>query len=293
MQLQTLSAVMAALATFAVVDLFGVANPAAAIQLTGLTADNQLVSFDSATPGSTTRVSVTGITGQLLGIDLRPANNVMYGLSDSNNIYTINPVTGQATLVSTLSVAFTGGTLSGVDFNPVPDRLRVVGSNDQNLRINVDTGAVAVDGMLNPGDPSITASAYTNVDTDPGTGTTLYGIDSALDQLFIQNPPNNGTQVLVGDLGIDFGSTGGFDIVTLNGVNLAFAASGSTLYSVDLTSGAATGLGTIAAGSDSFIGLTATPVPTPALLPGLIGMGLAAWKKRQGLQAKDSALQQI
>lgn len=292
MKPQTLGIAIAALATLTFADLVGAAKPAAAFQLTGLTTNNQLVSFNSATPGITNRVSVTGIVGTLLGIDLRPANNTIYGLTDTNNIYTINPFTGQATFVSTLSTTFTGGFQSGVDFNPVPDRLRVVGSNDQNLRTNVDTGATIVDGTLNPGNPTITASAYTNADTDPNTLTTLYGIDSAADVLFIQNPPNAGTQTLVGSLGIDFGALGGFDIVTRNGVNSAFAVTGSDLYSVDLASGAATGLGKIGNANDSFIGLTATPVPTPALLPGLVGMGLAAWKKRRGQQSGDSTLEQ-
>jgi Domain of unknown function (DUF4394) len=52
-----------------------------------------------------------------------------------------------ATLVSTLNTPFfnPGDALAGIgfDFNPVPDRLRLVGSNDRNFSINVDTGAVA------------------------------------------------------------------------------------------------------------------------------------------------------
>lgn len=302
MKLQTFGAAAAALAAVAGVDMFGAANPAAAFQLAGLNSTNQIVLFDSATPGTATRVSVTGVEGALLGIDLRPANSTIYGLANTNKIYTINPITGAASFVSDLSTAFTGSVRSGVDFNPVPDRLRVVGSNDQNLRINVDTGATIVDGTLNLGDPTkdpnITASAYTNADTDPTTLTTLYGIDSALDALFIQTPPNSGTQSLVGSLGIDFGSTGGFDILTRNGVNFAFAVTGSTLYSIDLSSGAAKSLGTIGDGSDSFVGLTAgpevptTPVPTPALLPGLLGIGLAAWKKRKGQEAEGFTLEQ-
>jgi hypothetical protein len=32
-----------------------------------------------------------------------------------------------------------------------------------------------------------------------------------------------------------------------------------------------------------------TPIPTPALLPGLIGMGLAAWRKRKSEQAESEA----
>lgn len=270
-------------------------KPAFALGLTGLTDSNTLVFFDSATPGTTTSTAVSGVDGSLIGIDYRPANGLLYGLTTSNSIYTINPATGAATLVSTLSVPFTSGGQSGVDFNPVPDRLRVVGSNDQNFRINVDTGATIVDGTLNPGDPSITASAYTNSDNNPATGTTLYGINSILDILVIQNPPNNGTLVTVGSLGIDFNTVGGFDIATSNdGVNTAFAASNSTLYSINLSTGAATSLGAID-GSPTLVGLSAdlpTAVPFEfSPLPGIalgvpLFLGLRMLKKRKALKVK-------
>jgi hypothetical protein len=51
------------------------------------------------------------------------------------------------------------------------------------------------------------------------------------------------------------------------------------------------GIGTFSTESNSFIGaggsayslnLTSTPVPTPALLPGLVGLGVAALRKRKG-----------
>lgn len=142
-----------------------------AVGLTGLTRDNTLVNFDSASPASASFVEVTGVVGNLLGIDYRSADGQLYGLASSNNIYTINPSTGVATFTSTLNVPLSVGALSGVDFNPVVDRLRVVGgSNDANFRINVDTGATLVDGNLAyaTGDvnfganPNLTGAAYTN-----------------------------------------------------------------------------------------------------------------------------------
>ena len=48
------------------------------------------------------------------------------------------------------------------------------------------------------------------------------------------------------------------------------------------------GFGVVDVGDTSFNsallldGFSSTPIPTPALLPGLIGMGVAAWRKRQG-----------
>ncbi len=227
-----------------------------ASSLIALNDNNVLVSFNASNPSRTSSIPVTGIDAPLLGIDTRPANGLIYGITTANTIYTINPNTGVATKVSTLSTPFTGS-VAGFDFNPVADRLRLVGDNDQDLRINVDTGAVTVDGTLafaigdaNAGkDPSITAAAYTNSFAGT-TATQLYDIDQAQDILVLQNPPNNGTLTTIGSLGVDFGSLGGFDIISpATDNNTAFATSNGKLYSINLTTGAATSLGFIGSGS--------------------------------------------
>jgi hypothetical protein len=234
------------------------AAPPLAPDFLTLTSNNTLLGFNAAAPDQVTSVAVTGVVGTLLGIDVRPADGQLYGLTTANNIYTIDPSSGEATLVSTLSVPFGGGVVSGFDFNPVPDRLRLVGDNDQNFRINVDTGEVIIDGTLafvdgdaNAGvNPNITASAYTNA-FDGATSTALYNIDALLNKLVLQNPPNDGGLVTIGELGVNFGVVGGFDIVsTPEGDNAAFAASDGVLYSIDLTTGAATSLGTIGDGTN-------------------------------------------
>ncbi|MCT7955888.1 DUF4394 domain-containing protein [Laspinema palackyanum] len=234
--------------------------------------NNTLVAFNSNNPTQTVSVGVTGIEGTLLGIDTRPANGLIYGITTTNNIYSIDPqrlgftidangalnntmtpATVSATLVSTLSQPFEGGTVSGFDFNPVPDRLRLVGENNQNFRINVDTGAVIVDGTLafaagdanGAVDPTISASGYTNSFAGT-TSTQLYNIDTQLNTLLLQNPPNDGTLVTIGNLGVDFGNLAGFDIVSgMAGENTAFAVDNSMLYSINLTNGQATSLGMI------------------------------------------------
>ncbi|WP_373538628.1 DUF4394 domain-containing protein [Chamaesiphon sp.] len=226
-------------------------------QFLGLTNDNQLLSFNPSSPSQTSTIPIVGVDAPLLGIDTRPANGLIYGITTANTIYTINPNTGIATKVSTLSTPFTATSVSGFDFNPVADRLRLVGDNDQNFRINVDTGAVTVDGNLAfaTGDinastnPTVTAAGYTN--SFAGTTTTqLYDIDAALDTLVLQNPPNNGTLATIGKLGIDVDALTGFDIVsTSDGKNAAFAVSNSTLYGVDLLTGQATNAGTIVSSS--------------------------------------------
>ncbi len=247
---------------------------AARSQFLALTDNNTLVSFDPLNPSEVESISLTGLSGTLLGIDTRPANGLIYGINTTDDIYTIDPITGAATLVSTLDTPFTGGTISGFDFNPVADRLRLVGGNDEDFRINVDTGAVTVDGTLayaagdvNAGnDPSITGAAYTNAIAS-SSSTQLYNIDEQLDILVLQNPPNDGTLMTVGELGIDFDTVGGFEIISLDeGSNVAYAVSNSTLYTIDLGTGTATNIGTIGNEDFNFIGLAT--VPKSAISPG-------------------------
>jgi len=290
------------IALVAVTSSVAIAPQVKAVNLTGLTRDNTLVNFDSASPSSANFVQVAGVVGNLLGIDYRPADGQLYGLADSNNIYTIDANTGATTFASTLDVPLSVGALSGVDFNPVVDRLRVVGSNDTNFRINVDTGATVVDGNLAyaTGDvnfgvnPNLTGAAYLNsflgapspAGVTPPTRTTqLFDIDSNLDVLTLQNPPNAGTLVTIGSLGIDFSPTGGFDIFADgNGGNTAYAASDSVLYTIDLATGAASSLGIIG-GSRSMTGLAAKPVPEPSSVIGSLAavtlVGAAVMRRRR------------
>ena len=298
---------LGAIALIAVTSGVAIAPQVQAVGLTGLTRDNTLVNFDSASPNAASFVQVTGVVGNLLGIDYRPADGQLYGLASSNNIYTINADTGAATFTSMLDVPASVGALSGVDFNPVVDRLRVVGSNDTNFRINADTGATIVDGNLAyvTGDanfganPNITGAAYINsflgapspAGVTPPTRTTqLFGIDSDLDVLVLQNPPNAGGLVTIGSLGIDFSPTGGFDIFADgNGGNTAYAASDSVLYTINLATGAASSLGEIG-GSRSLTGLAAEPVPEPSSIIGSLAAvtlgGVAVMRRRRRQIAK-------
>lgn len=232
------------------------------LRFIGLTSSNTLVNI--APSGFAKEIRVKGIDGNLQGIDFRPANGLLYGVTDTDKVYTINYVTGQAKFVSKLSSSFNGGFQSGFDFNPVPNLLRIVGSNDQNFRTNVDTGAVIVDQPLayasddlNAGvDPNISSVAYTN-SVAGATTTQLFGIDYDLDVLVLQNPPNNGTLRTIGNLGINFAPISGFDIFTdAQGNNSAYALSGSVLYSINLSTGVATAIADVPKGT--FIGLAVT-----------------------------------
>lgn len=256
------------------------AVPASAATVYAVTTQNNLIQFDSASPGGIIdTVPISGLQSgeRVLGIDFRPANGQLYALGSSSRIYAVNPDTGGATAVGVSgSFALTGSDF-GFDFNPTVDRIRVVSDADQNLRLIPGTGALAAtDGTLafaamdpNQGaNPNVVGAAYTN--SFPGaTTTTLYTIDSAQNELLIQNPPNNGTQVTVGTLGVDTTSQVGFDI-SAGGMALASLtpnnSSTSGLYSINLMTGAATLIGNIGGGARvTGLAIQETPVDLLAL----------------------------
>ena len=226
--------------------------------LYGLTTAGTLVRFSPEAPDSiVATLAITGLQGTggevLVGLDARPVDGKLYAIGNdagTGRLYTIDPLTGAATLVATLAAdpadltnPFTAltGTEFGLDFNPTADRLRVVSDAGQNLRINPDTGLVTTDADLNPLTPVVVGSAYTN-NFAGTTTTTLYAIDATTNQLFLQNPPNNGTLTLVGDLGLDVDAVLGFDIVPGTGTAYAALVVGgvSGLYSIDLFNGRST-----------------------------------------------------
>ena len=291
-----------------------VVSVAQANTLVGLTTTNQLVQFDSANPGmGFNAVSVSGLAmnERLLGMDRRPSDGLIYTLSDAGRLYTLDAQSGVASFVANLRAGmpaasggvFMGltGSAFGVDFNPVPDAgmslpsLRVVSNAGQNLRINVNAanaGVTFMDGSLNGESASIVASAYTNNDTDPNTGTVLYGIDARADALFTTTAPNAGTMTRVGDLGVNVIGVTGFDV---SGDGQAFAAltDGDTglsaLYRINLMTGMATNLGAFGIQGNTLqaplVGLTAIPaVPEPStwamVFTGLALVGVAA-RRRQ------------
>jgi hypothetical protein len=235
------------------------------IEFLALCDDGALLAFRADRPAEVRRVAPQGVSGRLIGVDRRPADGVLYGVSTTNDVYRIDPASGQAARVSSLTVPFDGDARSGFDFNPQADRLRLVSRDGQDLRVNVTLGATAVDGALryrdgDPGAgarPQVTAGAYThNIPDAPDTK--LLEIDAARDVLVLQDPPNDGVLATVGPLGVDFGPTGGFDIVTdAAGKDVGYAASGASLYAIDLVTGSARTLGTIGDGRASVVGLAA------------------------------------
>lgn len=238
------------LASAALVASVAAASAAPAIALVG---DKTLAMFDTDSPTVSKTMEVTGV-GSLVGIDLRPANNTLIGVTPENVVVSIDPETGEAMELSTMDKPLEMGDMPVVvDFNPMADRLRYM-TGTTNHRVNVDTGEVTVDGSLAFEDsdmhageaPAIVAAAYINSYGKPDA-TAMYDIDWTIVALIQQTSPNDGTLAAIGKLGIEEpASNYAFDIGTdaeMN--NTAWLANGTTLYKVDLESGKAEKVGSI------------------------------------------------
>ncbi|MDH2325593.1 DUF4394 domain-containing protein [Cereibacter sp. SYSU M97828] len=225
------------------------ASPVLAAPVVGLVGQDTLVFFDTDAPGDVRTVPISG--AGLIGIDLRPANNTLVGVTTEGGIVTVDPATGATTALSTMNAPLPAGGPVIVDFNPMADRLRLM-SGTTNHRVNVDTGEVTVDGVLHFAEddmhageaPMITAAAYTNSYGKP-EATAMYDIDTTIGALVRQTSPNDGTLAAVGKLGIEMGdTTPAFDIqTTQDGTNTAWLIAAGTIHTVDLETGAATQVG--------------------------------------------------
>jgi hypothetical protein len=247
--------------------LLAFATNAGAFEIYAATPANKLVRFDSAAPEATSVVGITGFgAGEIVvGIAFRPFGQQLYALTNggsggNSSLYTVDPATGAATLAFPLGAILSGGKF-GMRFSPPSDRLRVVSDAGQNLRINPATGALTVDVPLGPGTPHVVAIAYTNAFAGAAT-TTLYDIDSASDMLLVQDNPNGGTLVAIGDLGFDTVDSAGFDILTLASGDIAYATlrvGGVTgLYTIVLQTGVAGYIGAVS-GNPTLIALAIRP----------------------------------
>lgn len=250
----------------------GLITQARAQQGVVLIGGTSLATFSVGTTSAGTPVAVTGLNAgeSLVGIDFRPVNRTLVGVTTQSRLVALNSATGAATLLSTLSSPLSG-TAFGVDFNPVPDRLRVISNTGQNFRINVDTGAVTTDGALayasddsGAGRPtSVAGAGYTNsVAGRLATTTTLYDIDYDRDVLVVQNPPNDGVLRTVGPLGVDTSAVVGFDVFSPGVAYASLVVGGAPgLYRINLSTGAATLVTALPAGTSD---LALTP-KEPAL----------------------------
>ncbi len=258
-----------------------------------------IVSFDSATAGTIiSDITLTGLAPatintsaeRLVGIDFRPLDGLLYAIKTNGgvngNVVTVNIVTGAVTSIGG-PVSAPNGNFKGFDFNPTVDRIRTTSDAQQNRRYNPNDGTLvgtdvnltyALADVSNDFIPAVSNVAYTN-NLVGAALTTLFGIDHDRDTLVRiggvngSPSPNLGVVSTVGPLGIDATNFGGFDISGATGVAYAVVRVGSSsnLYSINLTTGAATNLGAIGGGNLAFDGLSVQPAvaipPTITLQP--------------------------
>ena len=248
-----------------------------------LTQDLNLLTINAGQPTRVLQtVALKGVPAgeTLIGIDYRVAKGVLFAMSRSGKVFTVNTDTGAVTQVgsSPIATALEGSTF-GFDFNPAADRIRVVSNTGQNLRLHPDTGALAaVDGALTfeAGDaqagqkPQLLAAGYTYNKKDEKL-TTNYAIDGSKGTLVRQGTvegvqpavsPNTGRLFTVGALGIGPLTDASLDIADVSGV--AFAAlrtsaqAPTRLFLVNLESGRAEILGNVGSGA-ALVGIAVIP----------------------------------
>jgi Domain of unknown function (DUF4394) len=226
------------------------ATASAAEQFAGLTNDNHLAFFRSDSPGNLqASVEVGGLQSgeKLVGIGWLATAGRLYGLSSTNRVYLINPITGEATPLT--SIPFTpplNGTTFAFAVDPTTQVARSYSSTSQNLRINVVTGQVAgVDAAYayNPGDastgtaPAIAALAYSQPPVGGASAAALYGLDTATDAL-VTAPTQAAIVRTIGPLGVDATGAAGLAVV---GGGAATPASGTTTTPTTTAGGGSTG----------------------------------------------------
>jgi len=220
-------------------------------------------------PGTTAFVRLVrpadaAINGNLTGIDFRVGdgnNNKVYAVTDTGNIYTIGltaATLGQATLVSTMTTRFPSGYQSLMDFNPVLNAIRLIGSDALNYAVvnsggNLNATAVQTSLTYNAMDvnkgamPKVSAGTYTN-NYIGAMATIFYAIDNNLDTLVTIDPAAAGGSSATGGgvlrtIGNLVNATGGrikvsptadIDCYTLtNGTNRIVGVSGRTFFTID------------------------------------------------------------
>lgn len=226
-----------------------------------------VVMADIAAPNA---VMTYDLDSAIDAIAWRPVTGELMGFADGA-IYTIDPMSGALT---NLGATFMDGATIGdgamvaLDFNNAIDAVRAVstagdnlvyfpegfGDNDERAgSVRRFTDLAYAEGDANVGaTPMVFANAYTNaINGMTASGTFQYALDAETDAL-VSLANNDGTLATIAPITVDgaeadLSAMGGFDIVSpAEGDDLAYAilqmegAETAGLYSVDLSSGAAT-----------------------------------------------------
>jgi hypothetical protein len=251
----TTAAVLTTLALGCGGDSSGPNPPAQGKTIYAVDLSNTFELFHSGIPGTVNRqVAITGLLvgDRIVGIDFRPADGKLYGVGTDSRVYVVDTVTAVASPIGPTFTPALDGEHFGVALNPTTDEIRIQSAESgQNLRLSPVTGeVVATDAVLAyvAGDPNAARTpeiAATAITTTPGAATT-YGIDWFLDQLVIMPAASDGQVATIGSTGVSTSPCAALDMGD-DGVLYATMTINSTnqLYTMNLSTGAATSLGAI------------------------------------------------
>jgi hypothetical protein len=289
-----------------IISLLTAASSAQAELIYGITnlgtSPQQLVRFDSASPGNVTTIGpLTGGPAGLvtLAIDFRPATGQLFAASGTpgdGGVYTIDLNTGALTAIGpTFSVSDYGS--PSFDFNPVNDEVRVVTTDAvaTNVRfspvtgqpISTDTNVAYAVGDPNAGTnpPNLVGLAYSN-NVAGATSSTLYAYDVDTDALSMVGgvggvpSPNGGQMSTIGEVGFVANSADlGFDISGATGVAYVTGSfdglPGQHLFTMNLATGAMTLVGALGGDGIALLDISVV-VPEPAsvgfVIVGIVGV---------------------
>lgn len=167
--------IAAAIAPFALVAAAPAVAPAATA-FYGVTNDNHLVEFQSDNTTEVPSVPIRGLGAdeRIVGLDMRPADGRLYGVTNKSRIVVILPRNGGTRVVGAKPIepALTGDR-AAFDFNPTVDRIRLETNAGQNLRLDPATGQLGTVKTTVPAtpapSPSPDATPTTPVATTPPT----------------------------------------------------------------------------------------------------------------------------
>lgn len=270
----------------AIVLALATAGSAHAATFWGVTDTNNLVSFDSAAPGSF--LSTAAITGLLASdgitadpnavianLSYNPNTGQFIGIDTNANVYNVS-VSGTTTLLN--NTFSPGGFGAGLAYDPFTGGF--VYADDAADRFDLSTaGAAALVGSAFYGVGDLNAAftpSLMGVGIDPDFGSAFF-LDVALGSLAQSFDPSALELFTVGSLGVAFTGYGdlAFDADGNLLASLSTDGNSSALYSINQATGAATMIGSFSQG----VGTFAIPEPSSALL-GAIG-ALALLRRRR------------